>query len=74
MSAGPGAFVIQALSQKPHPFLPKAQKGGQSEKQEGDRYQTRQTFSVGLTIGWPGLQAKASAYSGMFTTTPLMRY
>jgi len=37
-------------------------------------YQTRQTFSGGLTMGWPGLQAKAWANSGMFTTTPLMRY
>jgi hypothetical protein len=26
-----------------------------------------------LTMGWPGLQEKASANSGMFTTTPLMR-
>src|SRR5271168_1401751 len=37
-------------------------------------YQTWQTFSGGLTMGWPGLQAKAAANSGMFTTTPLMRY
>jgi hypothetical protein len=36
-------------------------------------YQTRQTWADGLTMGWPGLQEKASANSGMFTTTPLMR-
>ena len=36
-------------------------------------YQTRQTFSVGLTMGWPALQPKAWANSGMLTTTPLMR-
>ena len=34
----------------------------------------RQTFAGSLTIGWPGLQAKAAANSGMFTTTPLIRY
>lgn len=37
-------------------------------------YQTRQTFSDGLTMGWPALQPKAWANSGIFTTTPLMRY
>ena len=36
-------------------------------------YQTRHTFSAGFTMGCPGLQEKASANSGMFTTTPLMR-
>ena len=36
-------------------------------------YQTRHTLAAGFTIGWPGLQEKASAKSGMFTTTPLMR-
>ena len=36
-------------------------------------YQTRHTFAAGFTMGWPGLQEKASANSGMFTTTPLMR-
>lgn len=32
-------------------------------------YQTLQTVSAGLTIGWPGLQEKAWANSGMLTTT-----
>src|SRR6185436_13429470 len=41
---------------------------------EASRYQTRQTFSGGLTMGWPALQAKALANSGMLITTPLMRY
>ena len=36
-------------------------------------HHTRQTFSGSLTMGWPGLQAKAVANSGMLTTTPLMR-
>ena len=35
-------------------------------------YQTRQAFS--RTIGWPGLHENALANSGMFATTPLMRY
>ena len=35
-------------------------------------HQTRQAFS--RTIGWPTLQANALANSGMFETTPLMRY
>src|SRR5579859_519538 len=38
------------------------------------RYHTLHTFSGGFTIGWPALQEKALANSGMFTTTPLMRY
>jgi len=37
-------------------------------------YQTWQTFSGGFTIGWPALQEKAAPNSGMFTTTPLIRY
>ena len=32
------------------------------------------TLSAGFTRGAPGLQEKAVANSGMFTTTPLMRY
>lgn len=36
-------------------------------------YQTLHTLAVGFTMGWPGLQENASANSGMFTTTPLMR-
>ncbi len=36
-------------------------------------YQTLQTDSFRFTIGWPPLQENASANSGMFTTTPLMR-
>jgi hypothetical protein len=35
-------------------------------------YQTRQAW--GRTMGWPDLQEKALANSGMFPTTPLMRY
>src|SRR5579872_988054 len=37
-------------------------------------YQTLQTFSGGLTMGWPALQENAWVNSGMLTTTPLMRY
>ena len=37
-----------------------------------DFYQTRQTRS--RTIGCPTLQEKAAANSGMFETTPLIRY
>ena len=37
-------------------------------------YQTLHTLAVELTIGWPGVQEKAFANSGMFTTTPLIRY
>src|SRR5258708_764463 len=36
-------------------------------------YHTRHTLAAGFTMGWPGLHEKASANSGMFTTTPLMR-
>lgn len=36
-------------------------------------YQIRHTLSLSFTMGWPGLQEKASANSCMFTTTPLMR-
>ena len=32
------------------------------------------TLSDGFTIGWPALQENARENSGMFTTTPLMRY
>ena len=37
-------------------------------------YQIRHTFSGSLYSAWPGLQEKAWANSGMFTTTPLIRY
>ena len=37
-------------------------------------HQTLQTLSAGFTIGEPALQPKAAPNSGMFTTTPLMRY
>ena len=37
-------------------------------------YQTWQTWSAGFTIGWPCLHENAAPNSGMFTTTPLMRY
>ena len=36
-------------------------------------YQTLHTLAVGFTVRCPGLQENASANSGMFTTTPLMR-
>jgi hypothetical protein len=36
-------------------------------------YQIRHTSAAGFTMAWPGLQENASANSGMFTTTPLMR-
>src|ERR1039457_2494121 len=39
---------------------------------DADCYQTRQGFS--RTMGWPTLQAKAVANSGMLAATPLMRY
>lgn len=37
-------------------------------------YQTLQTFAGGFVINWPTAQEKARANSGIFTTTPLMRY
>src|SRR6266849_9689788 len=37
----------------------------------GGGYHTRHTLAAGFTMGWPCLQEKASAKSGMFTTTPL---
>ena len=40
----------------------------------GEGYQILQTFSGSLTMGCPGLHWKAVANSGMFTTTPLIRY
>jgi hypothetical protein len=36
-------------------------------------YQILHTSAAGFTMGWPALQENASANSGMFTTTPLMR-
>src|SRR5437773_9431547 len=37
-------------------------------------YQTLQTLSAGFTIGRPALQENARENSGMFTSTPLIRY
>ena len=37
-------------------------------------YQTWQTLSAGFTIGRPALQENACENSGMFTSTPLIRY
>jgi hypothetical protein len=38
------------------------------------RYQTLQILSGGFVIGWPCLHENARENSGIFTTTPLMRY
>ena len=45
---------------------------GQARKALPGIYQTRQ--ALGRTIGWPALHENALANSGMFDTTPLMRY
>ncbi|MGA7459251.1 MAG: hypothetical protein WBW69_03455, partial [Candidatus Korobacteraceae bacterium] len=37
-------------------------------------YHTLHTLSAGFNIAEPGLQLNAAPNSGMFTTTPLMRY
>src|SRR5580704_8449614 len=47
---------------------------GSNSPRRAKTHQTLQTLSGGFTIGWPALHENACANSGIFTTTPLMRY